>query len=54
MARQLLLSNEAAAQSLWETGVAVGAVYPCTPSAEMPENLVKKDGPPASGHRTRR
>lgn len=39
---------------LEETGVAVGAVYPCTPSAEMPENLVKKDGPPASGHRTRR
>ena len=54
MAKQLLSDNEAAAQSLWEAGVAVGARYPRTPSTEMPENLVKKDGPPASGHRTRR
>lgn len=45
MAKQLLSGNEAAAQGLWEAGVAVGAGYPRTPSTEMPENLVKKDIP---------
>ena len=45
MAKQLLSGNEAAAQGLWEAGVAVGSGYPGTPSTEMLENLVKKDGP---------
>ena len=41
MAKQLLSGNEAAAQGLWEAGVAVGSGYPGTPSTEMLENLVK-------------
>ena len=45
MAKQLLSGNEAAAQGLWEAGVAVGSGYPGTPSTEMLENLVKRDGP---------
>ncbi len=40
----LLSGNEAIAQGAWEAGVLVGAGYPGTPSTEILENLVRKDG----------
>jgi len=40
----LLSGNEAIAQGAWEAGVRVAAAYPGTPSTEILQNLVKKDG----------
>lgn len=42
--RTLLSGNEAIAEGAWEAGVLVGAGYPGTPSTEILETLVRKDG----------